>query len=136
MTGPHRLAIRVYYEDTDAGGIVYHANFLRFAERGRTEWLRSRGMDHPTLQERFGLHFAVRRCDVVFLAPARLDDEISVETWSEGIDGARVRVRQRVLEAERELATLAVELVLVNHAMRPVRVPFPLHDILAPSMGT
>ena len=75
----HRLPLRVYYEDTDAGGIVYHAGYLRFAERARTEMLRCLGCDHATLRA-LGLIFAVRRCMADFLAPARLDDRLVVET--------------------------------------------------------
>jgi acyl-CoA thioester hydrolase len=136
MNAAHRLTIRVYYEDTDAGGIVYHANYLRFAERARTEWLRARGFDHPVLLERFGILFTVRRCDAVFLAPARLDDEIQVETVPQGIEGARIQLRQRVLKGERELVTLALELVLVNRAMRPVRAPPPLRALLSAPAGS
>jgi acyl-CoA thioester hydrolase len=128
----HRFPIRVYYEDTDAGGIVYHANYLRFAERARTEWLRAQGFDHPTLLARFGLQFTVRRCDALFLAPARLDDEILVETVPEGVAGARIRLRQRVLKPERELVTMALELALVNTALRPVRAPPELRALLMP----
>ena len=65
---------RVYFEDTDAGGVVYHANYLRFAERARTEWLRSVGLTNPQLKSAFGCQFAVRRCSVDFRRPARLDD--------------------------------------------------------------
>jgi acyl-CoA thioester hydrolase len=72
--GRHRIAIRVYYEDTDAAGIVYHAAYLAFAERARTEMLRRLGLDHRTLRARFGVVFTVRRCLVEYRAPARLDD--------------------------------------------------------------
>jgi YbgC/YbaW family acyl-CoA thioester hydrolase len=78
--GVHRLPLRVYYEDTDAVGIVYHANHLKFAERARTEMLRCLGLDHSIVRERFGLAFTVRRCLVDYLAPARLDDGLVIET--------------------------------------------------------
>lgn len=131
MTGVHRFGVRIYYEDTDAGGIVYHANYLRFAERARSEWLRDVGFDHPGLLERFGVMFAVRRCDMLFLAPARLDDELSVETRAAGIQGARIRLEQVVLRAEQRLVTLLVELVLVDRRMRPSRLPPALLAALA-----
>ncbi|MCC2664562.1 MAG: ybgC, partial [Geminicoccaceae bacterium] len=78
--GVHRLPLRVYYEDTDAAGIVYHAAYLEFAERARTEMLRCLGLDHGGLRDRFGLAFAVRRCVIDYLAPARLDDLLIVST--------------------------------------------------------
>jgi acyl-CoA thioester hydrolase len=77
---PHELAVRVYYEDTDAAGIVYHANYLKFAERGRTELLRSLGFDHRRLAQAHGLVFAVARCAIDFMRPARLDDLLHVRT--------------------------------------------------------
>jgi acyl-CoA thioester hydrolase len=130
MTGAHSLQIRIYYEDTDAGGIVYHANYLRFAERARTEWLRAEGFDHPRLLEEHAVMFTVRRCDAVFLAPARLDDEIRVETRIDRLQGARIHLNQTVFLDDRCLVTLAVELVLVDRRMRPVRPPPVLRYLL------
>lgn len=130
MTGVHALPIRIYYEDTDAGGIVYHANYLRFAERARTEWLRAAGFDHPRLLEEHAVMFTVRRCDVVFLAPARLDDEIRVETQIDRLQGARIHLNQAVFLDDRCLVTLAVELVLVDRRMRPVRPSLALRGLL------
>ena len=134
MTGIHRFPVRVYYEDTDAGGIVYHANYLRFAERARTEWLRAAGFDHPRLLETLGVMFTVRRCDILFLAPARLDDEIRVETRFDRLEGARIHLTQNILRTEQQLVRLAVELVLVDRRVRPVRPPTALRVLLdAPS---
>ena len=130
MSGGHRFALRIYYEDTDAGGIVYHANYLRFAERARTEWLRSAGYDHPALLGEFGVMFAVRRCDVVYFAPARLDDEIRVETNLAGVRGARIGLAQVIWRDEQRLVTLAVELVLVDRTLRPCRLPKALQAVL------
>ncbi|WP_027134328.1 tol-pal system-associated acyl-CoA thioesterase [Geminicoccus roseus] len=132
MTGVHAMPLRVYYEDTDAGGIVYHANYLRFAERARTEWLRTLGFDHPGLLETFGVMFTVRRCDAVFLVPARLDDELRVETRVARIEGVRIHLDQVVLLGERRLVTVAVELVLVDRRVRPVRPPAALRSLLEP----
>lgn len=120
---PHRLAVRVYYEDTDAGGIVYHASYLRFAERARTEMLRELGFDHVTLRERYGLIFAVRRCTVEFRAPARLDDLLEVETAPVRLGGARLVLRQVVKRGEQVLAELDVELALLSPDLRPRRLP-------------
>ena len=92
----HTMALRVYYEDTDAGGIVYHANFLRFAERARTEMMRALGFAHSGLAAETGTLFTVRRVAADYLLPARLDDRLSVETRIAEIGGARLRVDQRI----------------------------------------
>ena len=84
----HRFAIRVYYEDTDAGGVVYHANYLGFAERARTEALRDLGVPHAQMQAQHGLIFMVRRVKLDYLAPARLDDSLSVLTTVTAVRGA------------------------------------------------
>lgn len=121
---PHRHPVRVYYEDTDAGGIVYHAAYLRFAERARTEMLRAAGFDHVTLQRAHGLLFAVRRCTVEFMAPARLDDLLSVETRALRLGGARLVLEQTVRRDGSLLVALEVELAVLDHAtMRPRRLP-------------
>src|ERR1700683_5638416 len=94
--GRHRYAIRVYYEDTDAGGVVYHASYLRFAERARTEALRDLGIPHADLVARFGLMLVVRRIKVDYLRPARLDESLTVMTEPLEVGGASVVVRQEV----------------------------------------
>src|ERR1700679_3042829 len=76
--GRHRYALRIYWEDTDAGGVVYHANYLRFMERARTEWLRAQGIDQVALREASSLGFVVRDMQLDFLRPARLNDELMV----------------------------------------------------------
>ena len=96
----HELPVRVYYEDTDAAGIVYHANYLKFAERGRTEFLRSVGFDHRVLADAHGLVFAVARCVTDFVTPARLDDLLLVRTRVAAVRGARLE-----LDADRARAT-------------------------------
>jgi acyl-CoA thioester hydrolase len=121
---PHSFPVRVYYEDTDAGGIVYHAAYLHFAERGRTEMLRARGFDHVTLQREHGLLFAVRRCTVDFLAPAGLDDLLMVETRPLRLGGARMVLEQKVMRDSAVLVVLEVELaVLARQDLRPRRLP-------------
>ena len=121
---PHRHLVRVYYEDTDAGGIVYHAAYLRFAERARTEMLRAQGFDHISLQREHGILFAVRRCAVDFMAPARLDDLLAVETRTLRLGGARLVLDQRIARNEALLVTLEVELAVLGHQdLRPRRLP-------------
>jgi acyl-CoA thioester hydrolase len=126
----HRLPLRVYYEDTDAGGIVYHASYLRFAERARTEVLRCLGCDHATLRA-LGLSFAVRRCTADFLAPARLDDRLVVETRLERLGRASLDLEQRVVAADGQLLVqLAVRLALLCGTLRPARLPAALRTAL------
>lgn len=130
--GVHRLPVRVYYEDTDAGGIVYHANHLKFAERARTEMLRCLGLDHSTLRERFGLTFAVRRCAADFLAPARLDDRLEVETRVVRLGGASLDLIQDILHEARLLVRLELRLALLDARLRATRLPRELAALLRP----
>ena len=130
--GVHRLPVRVYYEDTDAGGIVYHTTYLRFAERARTEVLRCLGFDHGILRERSGLVFAVRRCLADFLAPARLDDRLVVETRLQRLGRASLDLEQRVVASDgRLLVRLEVRLALLSGARRPARLPTALRAAFA-----
>ena len=127
MSPAHELPVRVYYEDTDAGGIVYHASYLRFAERGRTEFLRRLGFGQSELAGEQGILFAVARCELVFARPAQLDDLLVVHTQVSSLSGARIEMAQRI---ERD-ATLLVRLdvtLAVLHAgeLRPTRLPEPL----------
>ncbi len=123
MSPPHRLPIRVYYEDTDAGGIVYHANYLRFAERGRTEMLRAAGWDHPTLRREHGGFFAVQRCAMVFRRPARLDDLLEVRTSVRRASGARLELDQRICRGDETLVEVEVTLAFIDERLRPRRLP-------------
>jgi acyl-CoA thioester hydrolase len=95
--GLHRLPVRVYYEDTDAGGIVYHANYLRWAERARTEMMRLLGAEHSRMVADEGAMFAVRRCALEFDRPARLDDVLEVRTRVVGVGGATLELEQVVV---------------------------------------
>jgi len=121
----HRHQVRVYYDDTDAGGIVYHANYLRFAERARTEALRDMGVPHAEMAEQHGVFFMVRRTNLDYLAPARLDDSLVVETATVSVAGASVDLHQLVRHADgRPLVRIALQLVCVRLAdHRPARIP-------------
>jgi acyl-CoA thioester hydrolase len=122
----HHYPVRVYYEDTDAGGIVYHANYLRFAERGRTEALRDLGVPHAEMSALHGLFFMVRRIKVDYLAPARLDDSLVVETTTLAVGGATVDLRQDVVRAGDDALLARLELQLVCGRIsdqRPARIP-------------
>ena len=119
----HRLAVRVYYEDTDLAGIVYYANYLKFIERGRSEWVRTRGIDQGRLREEAGLVFAVRRVEADYLKPARFDDLLTVETRLVTQRGARLVMAQRVLRRDEVLFTATVTLACIDLAGRPARIP-------------
>ncbi|MCB1885568.1 MAG: tol-pal system-associated acyl-CoA thioesterase [Geminicoccaceae bacterium] len=120
----HAFPVRVYYEDTDAAGIVYYANYLKFAERARTEWLRGLGLDHPALLALHGGHFAVRRCAADYRRPARLDDLLRVESRLLRAKGARLTLAQDVRHEDRGLlVAIEVELVFLTLALRPARLP-------------
>ena len=127
--GRHVYPLRVYYEDTDAGGIVYYANYLRFIERARTEALRALGIPHAELVEQFGVMFVVRRVEMDYLRPARLDDALLVETFAEEIGGASMVLRQNVFTADGQgnhttLVAARVRLACVGtDGERPRRMP-------------
>ena len=104
--GKHRYAVRVYYEDTDAGGVVYHATFLRFAERARTEALREMGIPHAELVQQFASMFVVRRIEVDYLRPAHIDDSLIVVTEPLSVGGATVTLRQDIRGPEGSCAVL------------------------------
>ena len=123
--GPHLYALRVYYEDTDAGGIVYYANYLRFIERARTEALRDMGIPHAQLVEQFHVMFVVRRVEMDYLRPAKLDDSLRIATQAEEIGGASLVLRQTVMaEDGTPLAIAHVRLACVSVGEeRPKRIP-------------
>ena len=119
----HRQTIRVYFEDTDAAAIVYYANYLKFAERARTDMLRDLGISHAEMMKRDGLVLVVRRCEIDYLKPAKLDDLLTVETDAAKLGGASVELRQRVLRDDEVLAELKVLVVCVGKDSRPARIP-------------
>lgn len=127
----HRWPLRVYYEDTDAAGIVYYANYLKFAERARTEMLRLLGFEQDGLRRASGLAFAVRHCSADYLAPARLDDELLVETWLTTLGAASLELEQRIGRGGQELVRLALRLACLGSDLRPTRLPAALRGALA-----
>lgn len=130
--GIHYFPIRVYYEDTDAGGIVYHANYLRFAERARSECLRLIGWQYDRLLSETGLGWVVRRAKIDFHRPARLDDALVVETRLADLTGVRMTARQTLHREDDLLVGLDLELVLLTSSGRPGRIPAPLADAIRP----
>ncbi|RJE80633.1 tol-pal system-associated acyl-CoA thioesterase [Paracoccus sp. JM45] len=126
----HHMTLRVYYEDTDLAGIVYYANYLKFIERGRTEWLRQLGIDQLAMQQATGHVFAVRRVEADYLRPARFDDLLTVVTGLAQESPARVVVDQKVMRGEEVLFTARVTIACLDGRGRPVRLPTDLAAIL------
>jgi acyl-CoA thioester hydrolase len=130
-TPVHRFPVRVYYEDTDAGGIVYHSAYLRFAERGRTEWLRELGFDHSGLRDLTGAGFAVARAEIDYLRPARLDDMLEVETRILKTGGASMKIEQDVLREGEPIVRMALRLAFMGMDGKPHRMPDELRELFA-----
>ena len=131
--GVHVYPLRVYFEDTDAGGVVYYANYLRFAERARTEMLRAAGFDHRGLADD-GLIFLVRWCEADYRAPARLDDALEVHTANIEFTGTSILGEQTVMRGAETLMTLKIRLVCAGTDGRPKRLPEMLRTALSPLM--
>ena len=126
----HKFNLRVYYEDTDLAGIVYYANYLRFIERARTEWVRGMGIDQTELKENEGIVFAVRRVEADYLNSAKFDDELVVETSPVQVTGARIVLQQDVKRDEEVLFTSQVTLVALSDTGQAVRLPSNLRLML------
>ncbi|MFT7724173.1 MAG: tol-pal system-associated acyl-CoA thioesterase [Roseateles sp.] len=121
---PFRFPVRVYWEDTDAGGIVFYANYLKFFERARTEWLRAAGVEQHALREATGAIFVVAATQLRYLAPARLDDLLTVTVEPEPAGRASLVVRQRALRGDTLLAEGEIRIGCVRaHDLKPQRLP-------------
>ena len=119
--------VRVYYEDTDAGGVVYYANYLRFMERARTEWLRALGFEQTALAREHRVVFVVRSLSIEYLKPAAFNDELGVSVELARLGAGQMHVTQRIVRGAEELATARVGIACVNTAtFRPVRIPRPV----------
>ncbi|WP_334151383.1 YbgC/FadM family acyl-CoA thioesterase [Hyphomicrobium sp.] len=136
----HVLPVRVYFEDTDAGGIAYHASYVRWCERGRTDFLRLLGTDSRRLidgsESREPAAFVVRRMNCEFLRPTRMDDVLVVETRVKEVGGASVALLQTVLNGERRVFEAEVTVVLVAVSGKPLRVSQEVRAAFAPTAGT
>lgn len=125
--GIHRMAVRVYYADTDFSGVVYHGRYLEFFERGRTECLRFANIHHRELIEATEgekLAWVVRRMSLDYAKPATIDDVLIVETWVRQISGARIKIAQRLLRGSERLVDAEVEVALIAADGRPRRFPY------------
>ena len=131
--GPvHVFPVRVYYEDTDAGGIVYYANYLKFAERARTELLRQTGRQQFDLLREQGIGFTVRSCRADYLAPAQLDDILEVRSTVSEVLGASMRMSQGIWRGGRLLCDLRLRIAVMNREGRPTRIPMDIRRALQP----
>lgn len=119
----HRFPIRVYYEDTDAAGIVYYANYLKFAERARTEWLRALGVDQSKLLAETGVGFVVRKVEADYLAPARLDDLLTVTSTVSDMRKVGLSMDQAIMRGETLIAAVKVDLACIGPSGKPVALP-------------
>ncbi len=128
------VSYRVYYEDTDAAGIVYHANYLKFAERARTEWLRVLGFEQSRLMLEEKVLFPVYHLEINFFSSAKLDDLLALETQILEIKNVSMKLRQIIKCENKKLASLDVWIACVNLEKKPTRWPKQLHKILKESL--
>ena len=119
----HKFAVRVHYEDTDMGAIVYHANFVKFVERARSDWMRCMGADQGRMLEEERQVLVVRRIEADYFAPGRFEDELEVHTKAAEISGARLVLDQRVARGEEVLFAARVTVVCMDMGGRPRRLP-------------
>ena len=141
--GPaHSWPIRVYYEDTDAGGVVYYANYLKFAERARTELLRFGGFDHTALMQDHGVQIVVRNCTAEYIVPARLDDALEVRSRITTMGGVSFTIRQEILRPATDearanpLVVVEVRLACIDAEFKPARLPSALKAALSGAKAT
>lgn len=135
----HRLMARVYYADTDFSGVVYHARYLEFLERGRSDYLRLAGVHHTELAEgKLGekIVWVVRRMEIDFVSPARIDDVLTVDTRTESISGARIFMAQELKRGEAVLVRARVEAAIMSEAGKPRRFPKEWAAVFLPAAVT
>ncbi len=125
----HEYPVEVHYEDTDMGGVVYHANYLRYIERARSDWVRRLGNDQNAMRDA-GIVWVVRRIEADYLAPARFEDDLVVETSVHSISHARLVMDQVVRLGARAIFTARVTAVCMNAAGKPVRLPAEIRALL------
>ncbi len=126
----YELPVRVYYEDTDMAGIVYYANYLRYIERGRSEWVREIGLDQNVMKERDGIVFVVRRVEADYLGAGKLDDELLVQTSVKSVTGVRMVMEQWVKRGEEVLFYALVTVVCMSLEGQPVRLPASIRQMV------
>ncbi|TAL35250.1 MAG: tol-pal system-associated acyl-CoA thioesterase [Alphaproteobacteria bacterium] len=129
MTKLHTLPIRVYYEDTDAAGIVYHASYLRFAERGRTEMLRDAGFEHAEILKNQGVAFTVISMQINFRSPAKLDELLNVKTVMKAVKGASMEMEQSIYRGDTLLVDMALKIACIDKNGKAARLPEAVREL-------
>ena len=120
----HHWPIRIYYEDTDSGGVVYHSNYLKYMERARTEWLRDFKVDQKALKDTLNLMFVVHEIDIKFIRPAVFNDEIVVQTKKDKLGSVKIELEQKIFRSSELLIESRVVVASVNSiSMKPMRIP-------------
>ena len=136
MNDPHHWPVRIYYEDTDSGGIVYYANYLKYAERARTEFLRELGIESRQIMETMGIGLAVRRCHVEYVSPAKLDDLVAVETTLQKVGRVSMELRQVIRRDTLDLVQMDIKLGSINFdSGRPSALPKDMKAALEKRMN-
>lgn len=131
----HDFGLRVYYEDTDLAGIVYYANYLKFIERGRSEWVRACGVDQMALKAAYDVVFAVRRVEADYLRPARFGEDLIVTTSLTRLTGARIELDQAVRRGDELLFEAKITLVCLSASGQPARIPALIGERLRSEAG-
>tara|TARA_R110002096_G_scaffold125470_6_gene271045 strand:- start:194 stop:622 length:429 start_codon:yes stop_codon:yes gene_type:complete len=136
---PFHWPVRVYYEDTDAGGVVFYANYLRFLERARTEWLRSSGFEQDQLRSEYGIVFAVREVGIKYLKPARFNEQLSVSVENIQLKQASMAMQQSVYKIDTDKNELIVKatvnvVCLHSEQFSPSPIPKPIYEVLKACM--
>jgi acyl-CoA thioester hydrolase len=127
----HEWPVRIYYEDTDSGGVVYHSNYLKYMERARTEWLRSLGIDQVELKKIFSVMFVVKELAIKYLKPAKFDDEIIVQTKVTKNKNCSLNLTQKIIRNKEVLTDSVVEIVCINvNLFKPTRIPQDIKKVM------
>jgi len=127
----HEWPVRIYYEDTDSGGVVYHSNYLKYMERARTEWLRSLGIDQVELKKIFSVMFVVKELAIKYLKPAKFDDEIIVQTKVTDNKNCSLNLTQKIIRNKEVLTDSVVEIVCINvNLFKPTRIPQDVKKVM------
>ena len=127
----HFYPIHVFYEDTDFSGLVYHANYLKYYERGRSSFLKLIGIEHSELWDKQNIAFTIRKFEIMYIAPARIDDHLIVETTYDKIGGARLFITQSCFKGDILISKAQCEAVCITKTGRPTRLPSALKEKLA-----
>lgn len=124
----HDFPVRIYYDDTDAGGVVYHANYLKFTERARSEYLRALGYENSALRKDFGIIIVVKNIEAEYFSPARLDDFLTIQTRLLSVKNTSFVMEQKAIRHDVCIFTMTVVLVCINEDGKPTKIPEPVKE--------